>query len=66
MPSNVYWEMAEKYDIKNKLIDWLEKNPDEPYICWQGEICGESIQKNPHKLKNTHFFAFHMIDLSGT
>lgn len=65
MPTNVYWEMAEKYDIKNKLIDWLKKHPNEPYICWQGEICGASIQKNPHKLKETHFFAFHMIDQYG-
>ncbi len=64
-PTNVYWEMADKYDIKNKLIDWLEKHPKEPYICWQGEICGASIQKNPHKLKDTHFFAFHMIDQNG-
>lgn len=59
---NYYWECAIKYDIKNKLKDYLIKHPELKYVCWQGEICGPGIQKNPHSLKNIHLFCFHMID----
>ena len=60
--SNPYWEMATKYDIKNKLKDFLNNNKNLTYICWQGEICGPKIQKNPQQLEETHLFLFHMID----
>lgn len=59
---NPYWEMAEKYDIENKLKDLLNKHPDWDYVCWQGEICGPKIQKNPHHLTENHLYLFHMID----
>lgn len=59
---NYYWECAIKYDIENKLKDYLRKHPDLDYICWQGEVCSPGIQKNPHKLTETHLFCFHMID----
>lgn len=59
---NYYWEVAIKYDIENKMKDYLEKNPDISFVCWQGEICAPGIQKNPHNLKETHFYAFHMTD----
>ena len=59
---NYYWECAIKYDIKNKLKDYLQKNPQLSYVCWQGEVCAPSIQKNPHGLTETHFYCFHMID----
>jgi len=59
---NYYWECAKKYDIKNKLKDYLKKHSDLKYVCWQGEICGPGIQKNPHGLSETRLFCFHMID----
>ena len=59
---NVYWEMAKKYNIEEKLKNYLKDNPHLTYICWQGEICGPNIQKNPHHLKENHLFCFHMID----
>lgn len=59
---NYYWEVAQKYDIENKMKDYLEKNPDISFVCWQGEICAPGIQKNPHHLKETHFYAFHFTD----
>lgn len=59
---NYYWEVAIKYDIENKMRDYLKKNPDISFICWQGEICAPGIQRNPHNLKETHFYAFHMTD----
>ena len=41
---------------------WLEANPNATWVCWQGEICAPDIQKNPHKLKETHFYCFHWTD----
>ena len=60
--SNVYWDMAVKYDIEKKLTELMNMNRYLDYICWQGEICGPGIQKNPHRLKDRHLFLFHMID----
>ena len=59
---NYYWECAIKYDIENKLKDYLIKHPDLEYVCWQGEICSPRIQSNPHGLTETHLYCFHMID----
>lgn len=59
---NYYWECAIKYDIENKLKDYLQKHPDLDYVCWQGEVCAPQIQKNPQGLTETHLFCFHMID----
>ena len=60
--NNYYWEVAIKYDIENKLKDYLIKHPELNYVCWQGEICAPGIQKNPHNLTETHFYCFHFID----
>ena len=59
---NYYWEVAIKYDIENKLHDYLEKHPELEYVCWQGEVCAPKIQSNAHQLKETHLYLFHMID----
>lgn len=59
---NYYWEIAKKYKIENFLKDFLKNNSDIKYICLQGEICAPKIQGNPHKLTETHFYAFHFID----
>lgn len=59
---NYYWECAIKYDIENKLKDYLTKHSDLDYVCWQGEICSPKIQSNPHGLTETHLYCFHMID----
>ena len=62
---NYYWEVAKKYDIENKMKKYLESNPDLTFVCWQGEICAPDIQKNPHKLTETHFYCFHWTDDKG-
>lgn len=59
---NYYWECAKKYNIENKLKDYLKKHPELNYVCWQGEVCSPSIQGNPHGLSETHLYCFHMID----
>ena len=58
---NYYWEVAEKYHIQEKMEKWLIEN-DANWVCWQGEICAPGIQKNPHHLKDTHFYCFHWTD----
>lgn len=62
---NYYWEAAIKYDIENKMRQYLEDNPELTFVCWQGEICGPGIQKNPHGLKGLHLFCFHWTDDKG-
>lgn len=59
---NYYWEVAEKYEIERKMKRWLEEDPNLEWVCWQGEICAPDIQKNPHKLSETHFYCFHWTD----
>ena len=59
---NYYWEVAEKYDIENKMKAWLNSVPGRDWVCWQGEICAPGIQKNPHNLSETHFYCFHWTD----
>lgn len=63
--SNYYWDAAIKYDIENKMKNYLEQHPSLSFVCWQGEICGPGIQKNPQGLKDLHLFCFHMTDDTG-
>lgn len=58
---NIYWDMAFKYDIEAHLKEYLEQNPDLPYVCIQGESVG-SVQGNPLKLAEDDFYCFNFID----
>ena len=58
---NIYWDMAFKYNIENKLLGYLQRHPDVNYVCIQGESVG-SVQGNPLKLQEDQFFAFNFID----
>lgn len=59
---NVYWGAEFKYHIKDFLQKQLEEHKDWNYVCIQGEIAGEGIQGNPHKLTGLNFFGFNFID----
>lgn len=59
--SNVYWEMAEKYNIKVRMTTMLDTHSEWDYVAIQGETVGESVQGNPHKLTGRHFYAFNFI-----
>ena len=63
--SNVYWEMAEKYQIKNFLKAQLDLHPEWQYVCLQGETAGPNVQGNPHGLKELQLFGFNFIDSAG-
>ena len=58
---NIYWDMAFKYDVENKLRQYLEDHPNLSYVCIQGESVG-SVQGNPLKLAEDDFYAFNFID----
>lgn len=60
--SNIYWDMAKKYNIEEVLKDLLLKHPEWKYICLQGETAGVGVQGNPNKLPDTYFFGFNLID----
>ena len=62
---NVYWEMAEKYQIEKFLREQLEQHPEWSYVCIQGETAGPGVQANPHGLKERQFFGFNFIDSAG-
>ena len=56
--SNVYWEIALKYDVENVLRKLIGKND---WITLQGETIGEKIQKNKYNIKGVDFYAFDLI-----
>lgn len=58
--SNVYLEMAQKYNIEEVLKDIL-KNYNWDFVTLQGETYGEGIQKRTYGLKGHDFTAFNLI-----
>lgn len=58
---NIYWDLAFKYDIENKLKQYLNEHPDLTYVCIQGEGVG-SVQGNPLKLEEDDLYVFNFID----
>ena len=56
---NIYWDMAFKYDIENKLKKYLDDN-DLEYVCIQGESVG-SVQGNPLQLTADDLYVFNFI-----
>ena len=60
--TNVYIEMAEKYNIYNKMKHLLEtKYKDCEWITIQGETYGVGIQKRDYHMTEHNFMAFNLI-----
>lgn len=59
--TNVYWEMAKKYNIFDVLSNLLDCNPKEEWITIQGETYGDGVQKRDYSLKDHDFAAFNLI-----
>lgn len=60
--TNVYQEMALKYDFENVLADILDKDKKNlEFVTLQGETYGEGIQKRTYNLKGRDFAAFNLI-----
>lgn len=58
--SNVYWEIANRYNMQFVLQRIIELYDCDKVIL-QGETYGENIQKNPYKIKGIDFAAFNLI-----
>lgn len=59
--TNVYTEMAEKYDMETVLKVLLQTNPDAEWVTIQGETYGEGVQKRDYSMKGHDFMAFNLI-----
>lgn len=59
--TNVYTEMAEKYNIKEVLTTLLALFPCADYIIIQGETYGAGVQKRDYSKKGHDFMAFNLI-----
>ncbi|MFW9853347.1 MAG: RNA ligase (ATP), partial [Candidatus Thorarchaeota archaeon] len=52
---NTFWKVANKLDLRNKMTNGRK-------IAIQGELVGESIQKNPLKIQGQDFYVFDIWD----
>jgi RNA ligase (TIGR02306 family) len=59
--TNIYCEMAEKYNIKEVLTRILDSNSNLEFVTLQGETYGEGVQKRTYGLKEHKFMAFNLI-----
>lgn len=59
--SNVYWEMAKKYNIFDVLSKMLDNNPSEEWITIQGETYGEGVQRREYSMNGHDFAAFNLV-----
>lgn len=59
--TNVYWEMAKKYNIYDVLSKLLERFSNAEWVTIQGETYGEGIQKRNYSLKGHEFAIFNLI-----
>lgn len=58
---NIYWDLAFKYDIENKLKEYLALFPDVKWVAVQGEGVG-AVQGNPLKLSEDDLYVFNLKD----
>ena len=54
--NNAFWQVARKYDLRNKLPEG---------ICIQGELVGPGIQKNKYKLPEIDLYVFNVYKIKS-
>jgi hypothetical protein len=59
---NVYWEMAEKYDLENRMKLILASLPYSHFVVLQGETFGANLQGNKYKMQDRDIRFFNIID----
>ena len=57
--SNIYWELADKYNIKDVLINFAKDNGLNRVVL-QGEGIG-NVQGNPYKFDDNRLYVFNLI-----
>ena len=58
--ADIYWRLADKYDIEQHLKDFLDANTETEWVCLQGEGVG-NVQGNPLKLREDDLYLFNFI-----
>jgi len=59
--TNIYWEMAQKYDMYNVLSKFLEDHPTAEWVTIQGETYGSGVQKRDYSIADHDFRVFNLI-----
>lgn len=59
--TNIYWEMAQKYNMYEVLSKLLKLFPAAEWVTIQGETYGAGVQKRDYSLKGHDFMAFNLI-----
>ena len=59
--TNIYWEMAQKYDMYNVLAKLLDFTPEAEWVTVQGETFGAGVQKRDYSMDGHDFKAFNLI-----
>lgn len=59
--TNVYWEMAKKYNMYEVLDALLDIMPKAEWVTIQGETYGAGVQKRDYSMKDHDFAAFNLI-----
>lgn len=59
--TNIYFEIAYKYNMENILTKLLEEFPNANWITIQGEIYGAGVQKRNYSMTERDFKAFNLI-----
>ncbi len=59
--TNIYTEMAQKYNIEAVLKDILDLYKEFDFVTIQGETYGEGVQKKTYGIKGHDFAAFNLI-----
>ena len=59
--TNIYWEMAQKYDMYNVLSKLLDIFPEAKWVTIQGETYGAGVQKRDYSIDGHDFAAFNLI-----
>ena len=59
--SNIYIEMAEKYNIKKVLQEFLNDHDGLDFVTIQGETYGAGVQNRTYSIEGHDFMAFNLI-----
>lgn len=59
--TNIYWEMAQKYDMYNALSKFLEDHPQCDWVTVQGETYGAGVQRRDYSMEDHDFRAFNLV-----
>ena len=59
--TNIYIEMAEKYNIEKKLTTILENHTEWKWITIQGETYGAKVQKRDYNMTDRNFKVFNLV-----